>query len=377
MVNHEDTQVVRVCFVAPKMYPLLDPGVEGVFGGAEVDLYRIGTALSQDVSFAVSCVVADYGQDAVERIGSICVIRGLDFSQNVLRGALRLWGALRNANADVYVIKTASPGVPLLAAFCRRNNRAFVYRTAHRDECDGTYRRKHPFWGRAFARALRRATAVLAQNHDDAALLRQTLGVDSSVIRNAHPLPELAPQTRRDIVLWAGRSAAFKHPQRFLDLASQFPEQRFVMICQQATGDDGYQALCDRAQAIGNLEFIPRVPFHEMDGYFRRARIFVNTSDSEGFPNTFLQAAARAVPILSYAVNPDGFLAAYSCGIGCGGRFDRMVEGLRFLLEQDRYVDLGANARRYAEECHDLNKVIEQYKTLFRQLAGSSGNPNV
>lgn len=368
--NKQDAGPIRVCFVAPKAYPLLNRSVEGVFGGAEVDQYHIGTALVQAGGFSVSFIVGDYGQPAEEQVGSIRLLRGPDLSGNAVWDAARLWRAMGRADAHMYVIKTASPGVPLAAAFCRRHRRALVYRTAHRDECDGTYRRAHPVWGRAFAWGLRRAAAVLAQNEDDAQLLRQTVGVTAQMIRNAHPLGPLEPQAPRDIILWAGRSAGFKRPRRFLDLARRFPDERFVMICQRATGDARYDALQAHAEAVGNVQFIPRVPFHEMEAYFRRARVFVNTSDAEGFPNTFVQAAAAGVPIVSYAVNPDNVLTAFSCGIDCGGHFDRMVQGLRFLLDQDRYVEIGLNARRYAEEHHDMAKVVEQYKALFRGLVG-------
>jgi len=271
---------------------------------------------------------------------------------------------------DIYLIKTATPAVALAAAFCRRHGRAFVYRTAHRDECDGTYLRTHRLVGRVFVWGLRRAAAVLAQNADDAERLRQTTGITAQVIRNAHPLPPLKGPTERDIVLWAGRSADFKQPRLFLELARRFPDEQFVMICQRATGDTHYEALRAEAETVANLEFIPRVPFAETAAYFRRAKVFVNTSRAEGFPNTFVQAAAWAVPILSLAVNPDGFLAAYSCGLDCGGRFERLAEGLWFLLENARYVEIGRNARRYVEQHHDMAKTVEQYKALFRRLAG-------
>ncbi len=366
----DTTKPIAVCFVAPKTYPLLNRSIEGVFGGAEVDLVLLGTALAEDGGFCVSFVSGDYGQPAREQRGAVTVFRSVRPGQSGLAGALRLWRAMKRAQADVYMLEAASPGVPLAAWFCRRHRRALVYRTAHRDECDGTYRRAHPMWGRAFAWALRRAAVVLAQNEDDARLLRQTVGTAAQVIRNAHPLGPLEPQASRDIILWAGRSAGFKRPRRFLDLARRFPDERFVMICQRATGDERYETLQDEAEAVGNVQFIPRVPFHEMEAYFRRARVFVNTSDAEGFPNTFVQTAAAGAPILSYAVNPDGFLTAFSCGIDCGGHFDRMVQGLRFLLDQDRYVEIGLNARRYAEEHHDMAKVVEQYKALFRGLVG-------
>ncbi len=52
---------IRVCFISPKAYPLFNPNVEAVFGGAEVDLYYLATELAKDDSFTVSFITADYG----------------------------------------------------------------------------------------------------------------------------------------------------------------------------------------------------------------------------------------------------------------------------------------------------------------------------
>ena len=53
---------IRVCFVSPKAYPIFNPDIESVFGGAEVDLYMIATELAKDPDFNVSFIAADYGQ---------------------------------------------------------------------------------------------------------------------------------------------------------------------------------------------------------------------------------------------------------------------------------------------------------------------------
>lgn len=362
-------RLIRVCFVSPKAYPLLRPGIEGVFGGAEVDLYYLGTELARDAGFDVSFVVADYGQPAEEVIDGIRIIRSLNFRHNAICGAISIWRALGRADADIYVIKTASPGVPLVASFCRSRRRAFVYRTAHQDECDGTYLRKHPLLGRVFLRALRRADAVFAQNDADADNLKRTAGVNSTVIPNGHPMPPLPDAQTRDRILWVGRSAGFKHPERLLDLAARFPNEKFTMICQQATGDDDYESLCRSAEGRPNVEFHRRVPFAQTDTFFRRARALVNTSDSEGFSNAFIQACVWAVPILSFAVNPDEFLSRHSCGLCCLGDMDRLAAGLRFMLDGDRYIELGRNARRYAETHHNIRTIVGEYKTVFAALA--------
>jgi glycosyltransferase involved in cell wall biosynthesis len=174
--------------------------------------------------------------------------------------------------------------------------------------------------------------------------------------------------SEREFALWVARSADFKRPQLFLDLAEKFPNDKFVMICSKALGDQNYDWLVARAKAIKNLEFLPQVPFEKMSDYFRRAKVFVCTSQTEGFPNTYLHAWINAVAVLSLEVNPDGVFDKSACGICCNGDFGRLVESLRSVLTENRYMELGRNARKYAEEYHDIRKIAEEYKKLFSNI---------
>ncbi len=357
---------VRICFLAPKAYPLFNPDVQGVFGGAEVDLYFLATELARDSDFDVSFLTADYGQPDVEQRENVTLLKTVDFRRNPLHGARRIWRAMQRVDAHAYMIKTISFGMFLVGEFCRRHGKLFFYRTSNTNSCDGTYLRRHPLMGRLYQRALRQANRVFVQNESDREALERTTGVPSLAIPNGHPLPALH-ETPRDAVLWVGRSVKIKAPERLIDLARSVPEERFVMICQRATGDTDYDRLFEKARAVQNLEFIERVPFHEADAYYRRAKVFVNTSDAEGFPNTFIQACAHAVPILSLNVNPDGFLMQHNCGVDCQGKAERLPEGLRFLTAADKYVEIGRNARRYVEQRHDIRVVAQTYKNIFRE----------
>ena len=62
---------IRVCFIAPKAYPLFNPAVKGVLGGAEVDLYFLATELAKDKNFVVTFITADYGQEETETIEGV------------------------------------------------------------------------------------------------------------------------------------------------------------------------------------------------------------------------------------------------------------------------------------------------------------------
>jgi len=45
-----------------------------------------------------------------------------------------------------------------------------------------------------------------------------------------------------------------------------------------------------------------------------------------------------------------------------------MVDALGSMLQKNRYVEMGKNARKYVEENHDIKKIVDKYKTLFRNL---------
>jgi len=312
------------------------------------------------------CFVAPKAEKT-KTIEGVRIIKSLNFKENSLVGAFKVWKAMHAAGAQIYFQETSSWGTFLVALFCKIYKKIFIYRSAHQNNWNGTFAKRHFLAGKAFYWALHSAALVAVQNEIDRVKFKENMGVSSIVIPYALRSFTLF-EVQKDIILWVARSASFKRPQLFIDLAEKFPAEHFIMICPHATGDDGYDMLLDRARKVANLRFIERVPFHEIISYFRRAKLFVNTSIAEGFPVTFIQAATCGVPILSLKVNPDGFLDRYNCGVCCNDNWEELVNSLKRILEGERCLELGRNARKYVEEHHDITKIIEQYKTIFIHL---------
>ncbi len=366
----EAAQPIKVCFIILRAYPLFNPDAKGVIGGAEVDLYLLSTELAKDKNFDVSFVVGDYGQESIEVREGVTVIKSVNINKNLFLGGWRIWRALRKADAHIYLGKAFSLNTFLQALFCKIHKRKYVYRTAHSNECDGTYIAKHPYRGKAVTWAIRSACKVLTQNYTDAQNLLKTVNIHSEVIRNGCRLKSFHQKTR-DTILWTGRSGPLKRAYLFLDLARRMPELSFTMICQRNVGDMNYDNLVEEAGKIDNLKFLPRVRYDEIENYFERASVFVSTSEAEGFPNVFIQASKCATPILSLSVNPDGFLDKYKCGMCANGDWELFGDMLKKLLNTETAEKLGNNARKYVEENHDITKVVEQYKRSLTQIIQS------
>jgi glycosyltransferase involved in cell wall biosynthesis len=369
-ISGSSDRPVRVCFVVLRAYPLFNPTVNAVFGGAEVDLYLLATELAGDSRFDVRFVVGDYGQPPVEQRQNVTLIKSLNVQSSYFLNVRKIWNALRQADADIYVQEASSLLTATVALFCKRHHRRFIYRTASNNETNGTYFRRHPFRGWLVRWAFRAADTRIVQNQEDQRRFSD-IGLESTIIRNACRLREVEP-ARREFVLWVGRSEQVKRPDLFIQLAQSLPDISFLMICSRAARGEHYENLVHLAASVPNLKFIPGLPFEQIDAFFEKAILYINTSDSEGFPNTFVQACKSQTPILSLNVNPDQFLNRHQCGLCADGNWNRFPELMREITSPQNAEKLGRNGRLYAENNHDIKRIIETYKELFGRLVKPS-----
>ncbi len=370
MVGDKMNNPVKVCFICPKAYPLFNPQIGGVFGGVEVDLYILSNALAGDKGLSISFVVGDYGQSDHEQVGGITFYKSLKPGSKSLLAPLEIWRAMKRSDADVYMLENMSAGLILLWFFCVLNRKKYIFRTANAGSCDGTFLSRHRLTSFFYRIATQKATVLITQNQSDLVNIEKIYGSRAIVIPNAHRLDGKL-QKRDDYILWVARSAVVKNPYMFVRLAGSMPDYRFVMVCPQAFRDKNYVKLKQAAAEVKNLEFIDGISFAETDRYFAKARVFVSTSDSEGFPNTFIQAAKAGVPIVSYKANPDAFLDAYDCGRCAWGDYGKLVDMVKQVTDDEQLnTKLGMNGIEYVSQRHNIEKIMPLYADIFKKVTG-------
>jgi len=388
---------IRVCFISPLGYGLYRPESGHAFGGAEVQFFLLACALSSDQEFEVSVLTTVETQPGTERYGSLEVIKRQGLGRlaghregtcwnevKALRGYLSAFldmrALLRTIGADVYLHAGAGVEVGAYALICRLLRRRFIYVVA--SSVDLTYpngKVKGPLrW--LYSVGLRLADAVICRSSEQQAWLLDRYGLQGVLIRTGHPIPTPLVRARgcedTSNILWVGRIHPLKQPEMFLDLAERVPNEHFVMIVMP---DDVQEALWRRTQQrcvrLSNVTVYERIPWNEVSTHLGRAKLLVNTSTYEGFPNTFVQAALHGIPILSWAVDPDGVLSREGIGICARGSFDSLVASTRQICASpDLQGQMGKRAQDYARRYHDLNDSAEELKTLVRRLAKSPGD---
>jgi glycosyltransferase involved in cell wall biosynthesis len=298
----------HVCFVAPTAWPVLARSTDiPVVGGAEVQQAFIARALVQR-GYRVSMICHDYGQPDRAVVDGITVLRahrpdeGLPVLRFVHPRMTAMWHALKRAGADVYYQRTADVLTTLVAFFCKVHGKRSIYAAA--SDLDFVPGREEIGLGRdrwIFRQGLRRVDRIVVQNPVQARECKRVYGLESTLVPSCHAPPADARHDRNGYVLWVARMGPSKRAELAIEVARRLPQHRFVVVGGPDEGGEAqFEALRRAAAKVPNVELLGFVPYAEVDAYFDGARVLLNTSTHEGFPNTFLQGWSRGIPTVAF-----------------------------------------------------------------------------
>lgn len=363
-----------VCIVLPTIYPVLANSKSLRFvGGAELRHTLVAKALARS-GVRVSVITLDHGQPEGEMIDGVQIFKcympkeGLPVARFVYPRLAKIWGALKRADADIYLQPGAGYLTSVVAEFARRRGRKSVFAGASDtdfipDQLLVRYARDR--W--LYRRGIARVDGILTQTVKQRELCMLAYGRDAVVIANGYELPYTPPVDRGKYILWVANLRPCKRPDRLFEIARNLPEQRFRMIGGAMAGETSYyESIRAQAAQIRNLEFLGFVPHQEAERHFDQAKLLLNTSDSEGFPNTFLQAWARGVPTVSF----------FDPGMVEAGVVDLVtstqaasVALRRLISDRGFYEERSARCKVYFKNHHSLAAMAQKYFDFFSELS--------
>src|SRR5688500_7901597 len=311
--------VRKICILGLEDYAMLTGDTaHGHIGGESVQHVLLARAW-RDLGYEVTIIVLDHGQPRVTTIDGIRAIAafsrddGLPGIRFVHPRMTRVAQAMSEADADLYFQSPAAHWSGVVVYYARRARKKSILRIASDSDCiRGQMPARYTGHSLRFKRdramydyGVFNASLVAAQTVGQRELLAQHYGVHSEIVNIAVEM-SAATATAKDIdVLWVGNLREVKRPDIALELARRLPQYRFAFVGGSVPGAERYyERVASEARALPNVVFAGALPYAVTGDWFDRSRLHINTSDYEGFPNTFLQAWIRRLPVVSF-FDPD------------------------------------------------------------------------
>ncbi len=185
------------------------------------------------------------------------------------------------------------------------------------------------------------------------------------------PVPMPGPMTKAEhpTVCFVGRWEGRKRVELFFELARAHPHINFLAIG-GARDPASDRALRERYGDIPNLQMpgvLDQFTGPALSEALGRSWILVNTSAREGLPTTFIEAAAHRTAILSFT-DPDGVASRFGRCVEEGS----LAEGLAWLLQDDRWRQLGETGRHWVEATFSPTVAMEAHLQAYHQAVATA-----
>jgi glycosyltransferase involved in cell wall biosynthesis len=378
----------RICFVL-RYHPAV------ALGGAELQSHSIAEELARR-GWDVHYISEKRGDNALgnSRIGITLHWLKERRTGEGLFNSFQLARLLKKIKPDIIYTRTTVDYTGIVGILAKRYRLKYVWASASTMDCKGgNYRRllamyKNPWTkpvrflqffvcDRLVSYGIRHSDVAITQSTEQQELLAKRFHKPSSVIRNGLPIAN-SPAAKPDkiVVLWIGNIKPLKRLDLLLSLSKRCRDllAEFVVI-----GHDEKAVTKEilKNHDDGNVRWLGYLPLDQVEKIMESAHLFVNTSDYEGWPNTFIQAWMRKIPVVSLNVDPDQVIEQYKLGFH-SRTFERMVQDVRRLVT-DRKLreELGENGRRYALKAHNIEATVDSLEKIFQPLIDMHYVPTV
>lgn len=361
-----------VYFVADKFAPLFsDTESEWKYGGAEMQMYYLARGFARRENFQV--VLLTTVDSEPSKVPNVTISRlkppikrGVPYLSRYFNKK-RLERAFEVGKGKRVLILSQSEPQELLD-FAKKKNIAIIYRI-NGDSLVDNSKIKPQWWIDYIMQRARTADAIVTQSNYQKDELEKNHGLSSSVVFSCYEQDQSVFQEhseKDDFILWVGRCVWNKDPITFLNLAQALPDKKFVMVCppEEAGSSEMVQKFATRLE---NVDFYDGVPHKNLMDLYRKAIAVVSTSDTEGLPNTLIEACYSYTPYISYRLTFHDIVGNNGIGLYSEGSFEKLKKDVESVFDDAIRERIAKKQIDFAKKTWNTDMSVDKYIKIIEE----------
>ena len=280
----------------------------------------------------------------------------------------KLYLAVKNYNPDYIIQSSATSDTGILMLISKILGVPFIHRIAsdvHVDERLSTLISKKEI--SLYRLGVRYADFIFAQNSYQYDRLKVKYPKKSIfIVHNPYEVKtekrNILKRNERIHIAWIGNFRKIKNLPALINIAKKLPNINFKIAGAEAIADSETSHAIEILRGFINVEFVGYLKRNELKLLLSQSIALLNTSYTEGFSNTFLEAWALGVPVITTKnVNPDGIVNKNYLG-RVAEDYEQLPDLIKILSECDEneYNKLALNCYVYVKENHDPKMLAEK-----------------
>ena len=212
------------------------------------------------------------------------------------------------------------------------------------------------------------ANLIIAQTYVQHDKLMELKSLNSIVIRNSYQtnIQKYEHGSKENIIVWIGNLRKVKQPEIFVEIATKFKWSNYTFLLIGETNEYRFADLPTNLQILGPL------PKSDVLRYLKISKLLINTSISEGFSNTFLEAWANNTFVISLNSNPDNLLDNI-LGFFANGKIEILEKKIEEFILDDK-LDFQVVGARFATIVKEfiLRTNVDKLISAIRRLSNTT-----
>lgn len=348
-------------YLGDKNYPV---------GGASIRVYALAnglTKLGHQVGLLTWKGAAEHAGDIkefefVESYNLNGGFKGFRFFER----RYRMLRSIKQYNPDFVFQISAAVNTGVMGIIANMLKIPFVYLAASNADADGKYAEYLPKSEQKLYRlGLRKSSMIISQNqYQYEYFKRQFPKKNITLVHNPffyeHQLPELKNFLDRKYVAWVGNFSKVKNLPAAFEIILALGHIKFKLAGVETNKTDQATVVAlEKLKQLKNVEFVGHLGRNEVIPFLSEAYALFNTSNLEGFSNTFLEALAVGTPVVTRKdLDPDHILETNNLGNIVEDN-SQIGEAILKTINPETFDIQAANCKAYLLENHSTSFIAQ------------------